>query len=74
MFMPSHRLPARRLVRPTLWIAGGGLALAGAALAWLVHPAWAILTVAAGLALIFVPDPASSSDVRNRESSPCCRS
>lgn len=48
-----------RLVRPGLWIAAGGLAVAGAALGWLVHPAWLALAVLGGLTLILVPDPAS---------------
>lgn len=35
---------------------GGSLAIAGAVLAALVDPAWAILAAAGGLALILFPD------------------
>lgn len=55
---PSTRL----LVRPGLWITAGGLAVAGAALGLLVHPAWALLAALGGLALIVVPDPRPDSD------------
>jgi hypothetical protein len=58
---PTTRTP-RLLVRPGLWITAGGLAVAGAVLALLADPAWAALAVLGGLALIFVPDPASSTD------------
>lgn len=50
---------ARRLARPGVWIMAGGLAVAGAVLGWLAHPAWLTLAALGGLALIFVPDPAS---------------
>ncbi len=58
MSMPTTS-PARRLVRPGVWIVAGGLAVAGAALGWSIHPAWAMLAVLGGLALIFIPDPVS---------------
>ena len=56
MSLPTPRT-APRLTRPGLWIVAGGLAVTGAALGWLVHPAWVTLAVLGGLALIFVPDP-----------------
>lgn len=49
------------LVRPGVFIFGGGLAVAGAVLAWLAHPAWGLLAILGGLALILTPDPASDS-------------
>jgi hypothetical protein len=58
MLTPTTDPAPRRLARPGLWIAAGGLAVAGAVLGWLVHPAWAALAVLGGLALILVPDPA----------------
>lgn len=54
---PTTHTP-RLLARPGLWIAAGGLAVAGAALGWLVHPAGLTLAALAGLALVLVPDSA----------------
>ena len=60
MTPPTATAPAAsRLVRPGLLLGAGGLILSGAALAWLAHPAWAVLTVLGGLALMAVPDPAA---------------
>ncbi len=62
MSMPTT---SARLVRPGVWIAGGSLAVAGATLGLLVHPAWAFLAVLGALALIFIPDPAEAEGGRS---------
>ena len=63
MSMPAT--PARRLVRPGVWIAGGALAVVGAVLGWIIHPAWVLLAVLGALALIFFPDPAEAEGERS---------
>jgi hypothetical protein len=63
MSMPTT--PARRLVRSGVWIAGGGLAVAGATLGLLIHPVWAFLAVLGALALIFIPDPTEAEGERS---------
>jgi hypothetical protein len=63
MLMPTP--PARRLVCPGVWIASGGLVVAGAVLGLLIHPAWAFLAVLGALALIFIPDPTEAEGERS---------
>jgi len=63
MSPPTRRHPrqsaAHRLARPGVFVMGGGLAVAGAVLGLLLHPAWASIAVLGGLILILTPDPAS---------------
>ena len=70
MSMPSTS-PARSLVRPGVFVVAGGLAVAGATLGWFIHPAWSILAVLGGLALILIPDPASSPPTEPYGDRPC---
>ena len=54
-----HESTTPRLIRPGVIVVAGALAIAGATLAWLSHPAWVVLAALGGLILILTPDPAS---------------